>query len=79
MKVLLLAYFFSGTLNYTDDPIVYICNNNNPKKYHYKADCRGLSNCQARIVKMTLKSAASSGKTLCEWERNATKTTKPQQ
>lgn len=48
---------------------VYVCDSPNAKSYHYKADCRGLSNCQHRIIKTTLESVQKSNKTLCKWER----------
>lgn len=47
---------------------VYICNGKYAKKYHYKKDCRGLSNCKASIISMTKIVAQKKGKTLCGHE-----------
>jgi len=49
--------------------MVYVCNSPNATRYHYKADCRGLSNCQHRVIAMTLEDAQKSNKTLCKWEQ----------
>ncbi|WP_259069921.1 hypothetical protein HDF24_25210 [Mucilaginibacter sp. X4EP1] len=48
---------------------VYICKGAKGKRYHLRADCRGLSNCQHKIVKMTLEDAQKNGFTLCGWEK----------
>jgi len=48
---------------------VYICNSVKIKKYHYKADCRALGNCQHKIVKINLETAKKQGKALCAWEK----------
>lgn len=70
MKTLLiLGLLFLTNTTYTDSKTVYICDSSNGKKYHYKSDCRGLSNCQHRIVKTTLAIARGDGKTLCGWEK----------
>ncbi|RFM26556.1 hypothetical protein [Deminuibacter soli] len=50
---------------------VYVCDSTGAIRYHYKANCRGLSNCQHRIVQTTLESAQKSNKTLCKWEQSA--------
>jgi len=64
--LLLLLLFIN-----TPDPstIVYICKGAKGKKYHLRADCRGLSNCQHKIVKMKLEDAQKKGFTLCGWEK----------
>jgi len=49
--------------------IVYVCDSPNATRYHLKQNCRGLSNCSHRIIKMTLEEAVKSHKTLCKWER----------
>ncbi len=41
------------------------------KKYHLKENCRGLSNCNYRIIKTTLTKARQENKTLCKWEEKA--------
>ncbi|MFT3822853.1 MAG: hypothetical protein QM731_02990 [Chitinophagaceae bacterium] len=50
---------------------VYICDSKNAIRYHYKENCRGLSNCHYRIIETTLDSAKMQNKTLCEWERKS--------
>ncbi|MGV4413826.1 DUF6804 family protein [Chryseobacterium sp. T1] len=47
---------------------VYLCDSSGGKKYHYTSRCRGLSNCQHKIVKVAIKKAKGMGKTLCGWE-----------
>lgn len=69
MKMLLFICFLFYTVGCADSRTVYICNSKNARKYHYTANCRGLSDCQYRIVKTTLEIATRSNKTLCEWER----------
>ncbi len=44
------------------------CDSSGGKKYHYSKSCRGLSNCQHEIIKVTLEEAKKRGKTLCGWE-----------
>jgi len=68
MKSLLLIFCLINTDKCSDTTIVYICDSQNASKYHYKADCRGLSNCQFKIIKTTLEKAQKS-KTLCGWEK----------
>jgi len=48
---------------------VYICNSGKTTKYHLKASCRGLSNCQYKIVKATMEKVKQEKKTLCGWEK----------
>ncbi|AXY78538.1 hypothetical protein D3H65_06280 [Paraflavitalea soli] len=47
---------------------VYVCDSKNAIRYHYKATCRGLSNCRHAIISLSLKEARNRGKTLCKWE-----------
>jgi 5-bromo-4-chloroindolyl phosphate hydrolysis protein len=69
MKTLLFfGLFFLTSVTCTDSKNVYICKSNDAKKYHYKENCRGLSSCQYKVVKVTLTEAKSQGKTLCGWE-----------
>lgn len=69
MNILLLsAYLFLNTVNATIPEDVYICNNGKAEKYHHSATCRGLSNCQFKIVKISAKVAKNKGMTLCGWE-----------
>lgn len=71
MRTFLFIFFLFSAARCADPKTVYICNSKNARKYHYTADCRGLSDCQYRIVKTTLKSAVNSNKTLCDWERDS--------
>ncbi|GHC48082.1 hypothetical protein GCM10008083_09230 [Ulvibacter litoralis] len=47
---------------------VYICKGPSSKKYHYKKDCRGLSNCSTDVYPVSLSDAKQFGRTLCGWE-----------
>ncbi|WP_186990407.1 hypothetical protein [Constantimarinum furrinae] len=63
VMVFLATSSFSSSL--TD---VYICKGKYSKKYHYKKNCRGLSNCSTDIYKVTLSEAKKIGRSLCGWE-----------
>ncbi|MBB5635044.1 5-bromo-4-chloroindolyl phosphate hydrolysis protein [Pedobacter cryoconitis] len=67
MKTLLL--FIIINTNFSATKTVYICNSGISKKYHYKQDCRGLKNCQFKLLKINLDKAKREGRTLCKWER----------
>jgi hypothetical protein len=69
MKTFLLLLFFLGASHGKDTTIVYVCNSPHARKYHLRTDCRGLRNCQYKIVKVSLEEARKSGKTLCGWEK----------
>ena len=70
MKIILLLVLFSfNQIKSTKTTTVYICSSNNAKKYHQNPNCRGLSNCQFKVVKMTLAAVRSKGMTLCKWEQ----------
>ncbi|MCF3110249.1 hypothetical protein LL912_15805 [Niabella sp. CC-SYL272] len=66
MKSFLLAVLVlnSSCTNRT----VYICDSNTATRYHYNAHCRGLKNCNYRIIETTLDSAEQNNRTLCRWE-----------
>lgn len=66
-SLLLVLLLFSSSKCATRT--VYVCDSPGATRYHYKADCRGLSNCQHRVIEMTLESAKKSNKTLCKWEQ----------
>lgn len=69
MKIILLsAFLFFSSFICTDSKTVYICDSSTATKYHYTTNCRGLSNCQHKILKTTLETAKSKGRTLCGWE-----------
>lgn len=69
---LLITFFtltsFSTPTENAPETSVYLCNSSGGKKYHYSKSCRGLSNCQHEIIKVTLEEAKKRGKTLCGWE-----------
>lgn len=68
MKTLLLLFILAGSKpNPSATTSVYICMG--AKKYHLNSNCRGLSSCQHKIIKMSLTEAQRSGKTLCRWEK----------
>lgn len=67
MKPLLLSLFLFF-INLQADKTVYICDSGKAPRYHYKPNCRGLSNCNYKTVKTTLAKAKKEGKTLCKWE-----------
>lgn len=68
MKKLLFLLLLSVLTSFTTGNDVYLCNSKGGKKYHFKKECRGLSNCQAEIKKVTLAEAKSLGKTICGYE-----------
>lgn len=68
MKTLLLLIIFFTNTNFSTPKSVYICNSGISKKYHYKQDCRGLKNCQFKLLRINLDKAKKDGKTLCRWE-----------
>ncbi|WP_300603888.1 hypothetical protein [Niabella sp.] len=62
--------FFLGVLllNTCTPATVYICDSKTASRYHYNKDCRGLKNCNYRIIKTTIDSAEKRNRTLCRWE-----------
>ena len=48
---------------------VYICSGTKAKKYHLRSDCRGLSHCSHRLIKMKLSDAEKKGWRLCGFEK----------
>lgn len=66
-KLLPLLLLFAFT-SFTASNDVYLCNSKGGKRYHFTKDCRGLSNCQAEIIKVTLDDAKKKGKTICGYE-----------
>jgi hypothetical protein len=77
---LALAIFLSSAQemkpNYTNDKasreaetMVYLCNSESARKYHYAKGCRGLGNCKHTIISVSLSDAKYKyGRTLCGWE-----------
>ena len=69
MKCALLLILFLVNTNCSAPVSVYVCNSDTAKKYHYKPNCRGLGNCQYKIVRVSLDKAEKDGKSLCGWEK----------
>ncbi|HEX4373643.1 MAG TPA: hypothetical protein VHZ50_10105, partial [Puia sp.] len=69
MKMLIMFVFLFANTPQGPNTAVYICYGAKGKKYHLRSDCRGLSNCQHKVVKMSLASAEKDGRTLCGWEK----------
>ncbi len=68
MKTLSLLFLFLINTTCTDPKTVYICGSGKTHKYHLTDKCRGLNNCQYKILQTTLDKAKKEGKTLCGWE-----------
>jgi hypothetical protein len=66
-----LALFLLLTLQTTQKTsiTVYVCSGAKGKKYHLRSDCRGLSHCSHRLIKMKLSDAEKQGRTLCGFEK----------
>lgn len=69
MKTLLLSLILLLNTSLNPPTAVYICSGAKGKKYHLRNDCRGLSHCQHRVLKMTLLEAEKEGRTLCGFEK----------
>ncbi|MFI5161221.1 MAG: hypothetical protein ACHQHN_08080 [Sphingobacteriales bacterium] len=69
MKILLMLLVLFSGITCRDTTTVYICDSRGAKRYHLTANCRGLSNCSHRIIRMTMDEAKKRGKTLCGWEK----------
>lgn len=69
MKVLALFLLLLVSSGGGKPTIVYVCYGTKAKKYHLHEHCRGLRNCQHRLVKMKLSDARKMGYTLCGWEK----------
>jgi hypothetical protein len=67
-KVFILGVVITLTSFDVKDSTVYICGPQGAKKYHYSESCRGLSNCQHVVSKVTLSQAREYGLGLCGWE-----------
>ena len=68
MKITLFLITIFSAISACADTTVYLCDSTTGKKYHLKSNCRGLSNCQHKIINVTLSQAKKQGKTLCKWE-----------
>ncbi len=72
IRIFLLPVLFIVLCAYgmpsNNDTMVYVCMGKGSKKYHYRKDCRGLSNCSTKIYEVTLTKAKDLGRTLCGWE-----------
>jgi len=71
MKTILIVTLLFNGLKCTDSTIVFICDSPAARRYHLRADCRGLTDCNRRIIKTTLEEAKANHRTLCNWEKSA--------
>ncbi len=69
MKTLILFALLTIDTTRNSSTVVFVCNSSKAKKYHLHTDCRGLSNCQHKIIKLSLADAQKRGLTLCSWEK----------
>jgi len=69
MKTFLVLLLLITNTARVPTTMVYVCSGAKGKKYHLRADCRGLSSCQHKVIKMTLEQAQKKGLTLCGWEK----------
>ena len=69
MKSTIAILLILINVNCTSVNDVYICDSPGAKSYHLKENCRGLSNCQHKLIIMTLEKAKRKGRTLCAWEK----------
>ncbi len=69
MKTLLLPFLFLIIATCKETTTVYLCDSDGGKKYHLRTSCRGLSNCQHKLISVTLEKAKKQGKALCGWEK----------
>ena len=69
MKALLLFLLLSLDTMQNSSTTVYICSGAKGKKYHLRADSRGLSHCSHKVAKMKLPAAEKEGRTLCGFEK----------
>jgi len=68
ITILLIVRIFFNTAFTSGPADVYICDNKTTDKYHYSSTCRGLSNCQFKVVKTTIQKVKGKKMTLCAWE-----------
>ena len=66
LKLALVFIFTTSFVGF--ETKVYICKGKSSKRYHYKKNCRGLSNCSTKTYEVTLKEAKELKRTLCGWE-----------
>jgi hypothetical protein len=69
MKTLLLLLLLAVHPQKPKPVVVYLCDSPSGKKYHLVNDCKGLSKCTHRIIKVSLESVQKSGKALCGFEK----------
>lgn len=62
MKILIIALFLCVPLQ---QKTVFVCDSTFAKKYHYKADCKGLDSCKRNILEIDL-GTAQREKELCK-------------
>jgi 5-bromo-4-chloroindolyl phosphate hydrolysis protein len=69
IKSLYLVILLFAVYPHSDEKKVYICDSPKAKKYHLKNDCRGLSHCTHRIIKIDLGEAKKRKFELCKYEK----------
>jgi hypothetical protein len=69
MKTFLLLFVLFMHKHPPNKTVVYVCDSTNPKKYHLKNDCRGLSRCTHHIIEITLDVAKKRKLELCKIEQ----------
>ena len=52
----------------SSETAVYICSGKYSKKYHFRKNCRGLSNCKNEIKQVNISEAKKFCRTTCGWE-----------
>lgn len=63
-----LPFFGFSPANFLKVDYVYICQGPYSKVYHKSNECRGLSNCSTKILKVTLEEAVKMGRRPCKIE-----------
>lgn len=64
--LLLLMLPISGIGHVNKQRKVYICTGSKSIRYHYKQNCRGLSNCGGSVISITINEAIKNGRTPCK-------------
>ncbi|MDO6676471.1 hypothetical protein Q4517_13045 [Tenacibaculum sp. 1_MG-2023] len=71
--IMLLSVSVLVAFQKIEDKKVYICSSVASTKYHFKKNCRGLSQCKTTIKESTEKKVRKYGRLLCKWEKKALK------
>ncbi|MBR9859805.1 hypothetical protein GYB22_03470 [bacterium] len=70
LSLLFTSVLFLGTTAFSspNDTKVYLCTGPDSYAYHFKKNCRGLSNCSTALKESTESEAKELGRKLCGWE-----------